>query len=137
TRAVPPFAGWLAGYQRAVYLRGTLLAAVLAVGLAGIARRCRGTRRGGDWGGPGLYPWLAAATVLVVPVLTADYSERYVLIPVPSAASDTGTRITTAVISGLNAAAIPPPARTRATISHAPPCPPPCSTAASSSSPAP
>ena len=74
-------------YQRFAYLRGTLLAAVLAIGLAGIARRCRGTWRegGGDWGGPGLYPWLVAVTVLVAPVLTADYSERYVLIAVPLA----------------------------------------------------
>jgi hypothetical protein len=87
TRAVPPFAGWLVSYQRAVYLRGTLLALVLAIGLGGIVRRCRGTwrRDGGEWGGPGLYPWLAAVTVLVAPVLTADYSERYVLIAVPLA----------------------------------------------------
>ena len=87
TRAVRPFAGWLVSYQRFAYLLGTLLAAVLAIGLAGIARRCRGTWRegGGDWGGPGLYPWLVAVTVLVAPVLTADYSERYVLIAVPLA----------------------------------------------------
>jgi hypothetical protein len=87
TRAVQPFAGWLVSYQRAAYLRGTLLAAVLAIGLGGIAPRCRGTRRegGGAWGGPGLYPWLAAVTVLAVPVMTADYSERYVLIAVPMA----------------------------------------------------
>jgi hypothetical protein len=87
TRAIQPFAGWLVSYQRAAYLRGTLVAAVLAVGLGGIVRRCRGTwrRDGGEWGGPGLYPWLAAVTVLVVPVLTADYSERYVLIAVPLA----------------------------------------------------
>jgi hypothetical protein len=60
---------------------------VLAIGLGGIARRCRGTwrRDGGEWGGPGLFPWLAAATVLAAPVLTADYSERYVLIAVPLA----------------------------------------------------
>ncbi len=60
---------------------------MLAIGLGGIARRCRGPGRrdGGEWGGPGLYPWLAAVTVLVVPVLTADYSERYVLIAVPLA----------------------------------------------------
>jgi hypothetical protein len=87
TRAVPPFAGWLEAYQRAAYLRGTLLAAVLAVGLGGIARCCRGARRrgGGDWGGPALFPWLAAVTVLAAPVLTADYSERYVLVAVPLA----------------------------------------------------
>jgi hypothetical protein len=87
TRAVQPFAGWLVSYQRVFYLRGTLLAAVLAVGLGGIARRCRGAWRvaGGQWGGPGLYPWLAAVTMLVAPVLTADYSERYVLIAIPLA----------------------------------------------------
>lgn len=87
TRAVPPFAGWLVAYQRGAYLRGTLLAAVLAAGLGGIARRCRGAwrRGGGEWGGPALYPWLAAVTVLVAPVLTADYSERYALIAVPLA----------------------------------------------------
>jgi hypothetical protein len=87
TRAVQPFAGWLVAYQRVAYLRGTLLAAVLAVGLGGIVRRCRGAwrRGGGECGGPALYPWLAAVTVLVAPVLTADYSERYVLIAVPLA----------------------------------------------------
>jgi hypothetical protein len=86
TRAVPPFAGWLVAYQRVARLRGTLLAAVLAVGLGGIARRCRGAgRRGGRWGGPALFPWLAAVTVLAAPVLTADYSERYVLVAVPLA----------------------------------------------------
>jgi hypothetical protein len=60
---------------------------VLAIGLGGIVHRCRGAwrRGGGEWGGPGLYPWLAAVTVLVLPVLTADYSERYVLIAVPLA----------------------------------------------------
>jgi hypothetical protein len=87
TRAIQPFAGWLVFYQRFAYLRGTLLAAVLAIGLGGIVRRGGGTwrRDGGEWGGPGLYPWLAAVTVLVVPVLTADYSQRYVLIAVPLA----------------------------------------------------
>ena len=60
---------------------------MLILGLGGIVRRCRGAwrRDGGEWGGPGLYPWLAAVTVLVAPVLTADYSERYVLIAVPLA----------------------------------------------------
>ncbi len=87
TRAVPPFAGWLAAYQRVAYLRGTVLAAVLALGLGGILRCCRGAwlRAGGQRGGPALFPWLAAVTALVAPVLTADYSERYVLIAVPLA----------------------------------------------------
>jgi hypothetical protein len=106
TRAVAPFAGWLIGYQRFVYLRGTLLAAILLIGLGGVARAWRGGRRafagrgggvrasrarGGGAGasrargGPGLLPWLASVTLLLVPVMTADYSERYVLIAAPAA----------------------------------------------------
>jgi hypothetical protein len=96
TRAVAPFAGWLRGYQRFAYLRGTLLGAVLLTGLARIARaawtgrRCGGVRAdlaaGGDgWGGAGLFPWLASVTLLLVPVMTADYSQRYALIAVPTA----------------------------------------------------
>lgn len=87
TRAVGPFAGFLRGYQRFVYLRGTLLGAVLLAGLAGIARYWRhgGIRRLRGWGGPGLYPWVTSVALLVVPVATADYSLRYVLISVPAA----------------------------------------------------
>jgi len=87
TRAVGPFAGWMRGYQRFVYLRGTLLGVLLLAGLAGIARfgRRGEIRRLDGWGGPGLYPWLASAALLLVPVMTADYSERYVLIAVPVA----------------------------------------------------
>jgi hypothetical protein len=189
TRAVPPFAGWLAGYQRFAYLRGTLLGVILLAGLAGIARSCargpgrlpglpgrlprwpvppprspgrlprlpgglprspgrlpgglprspgrlpglpgrlprwpvpppglpgrlpglsgglsrwarrlpgsavwmhcsdgRLPRRDGapitSGGAPGLFPWLVSVALLLVPVMTADYSERYVLIAVPTA----------------------------------------------------
>lgn len=102
TRAVAPFAGWMRAYQRAAYLPGTLLAGVLAAGLGGILLSCRAARRrngvprsspplraarrrDGPWGGPALYPWLAALTALVAPVMTADYSQRYVLIAVPLA----------------------------------------------------
>jgi hypothetical protein len=85
TRAVEPFAGWLRGYQRFGYLPGTLLAVLLLAGLAGVARSWRGggIRRLAGWGGPGLFPWLAAVALLLVPVLTADFSERYVLIGMP------------------------------------------------------
>jgi hypothetical protein len=86
TRAVAPFAGWLVAYQRFAYLRGTLLAAILLIGLGGIARAWRGGRRAlAGRGGPGLLPWLASVTLLLMPVLTADYSERYVLIAAPAA----------------------------------------------------
>jgi hypothetical protein len=85
TRAVEPFAGWLRGYQRFGYLRGSLLVVVLLVGLAGIARAWRGGGTAHERGGPGLLPWLASLTLLLVPVMTADYSERYTLIAVPAA----------------------------------------------------
>ena len=85
TRAVEPFAGWMRGYQRFVYLRGTLLGVLLLVGLGGIIRSWRGGgfRRLDGWGGPGLFPWAASVTLLLVPVLTADFAQRYVLIGVP------------------------------------------------------
>jgi len=86
TRAVEPFAGWMRGYQRFAYVRGTVLGILLLIGLGGIVRSWRGggIRRLGDWGGPGLYPWLTSVCLLLVPVMTADYSERYVLISVPA-----------------------------------------------------
>jgi hypothetical protein len=85
TRAVEPFAGWLRGYQRFAYLPGALIGALLLIGLGGIARSWRGGgfRRLDGWGGPGLLPWLASVTLLLVPVMTADFSERYVLIALP------------------------------------------------------
>ncbi|MGE5132181.1 MAG: hypothetical protein ACM32E_04630 [Gemmatimonadota bacterium] len=87
TRAVAPFAGWLRAYQRYVYLRGTLLGVIMLIGLGGIVRFWLrgGIRRLAGWGGPGLYPWAAAAALLVVPVMTADFDLRYVLISVPVA----------------------------------------------------
>ena len=85
TQVIEPFAGWMRGYQRFVYLRGTLLGVLLLIGLGGIVRAWRGGgfRRLTDWGGPGLYPWVASVTLLVVPVMTADFAQRYVLIGVP------------------------------------------------------
>ena len=84
-RAVEPFAAWMRGYQRFAYLPGALLGALLLVGLGGIVRSWRGGgfRRLDDWGGPGLLPWVASVTLLVVPVMTADFSERYALIAMP------------------------------------------------------
>jgi hypothetical protein len=75
------------GYQRFVYLRGTLLGILLLIGLGGIVRSWSGSgiRRLDDWGGPALYPWLSAMVLLLAPVMTADYSQRYVLISMPAA----------------------------------------------------
>ncbi len=85
TRAVGPFAGWLRGYQRFAYLPGTLLGVLLLAGLGGIVWSWRGGgfRRLDGWGGPGLFPWVASVTLLLVPVMTADFSERYLLIAMP------------------------------------------------------
>ncbi len=81
TRAVPPFAGWMASYQRFGFLRGTLLGIVLLIGLGGILRRLAGGgfRRLRGWGGPALYPWTAAMVMLIIPNVTASFSIRYVV----------------------------------------------------------
>jgi hypothetical protein len=42
----------------------------------------RGRRAGG--GGPALLPWLTGLTVLLVPVMTADFSLRYVVPALPA-----------------------------------------------------
>ena len=100
TRAVEPAAGFLVGYQRFIYLRGTMVGLLLLIGLAGIVRwlaMAMGPRRGSpggstgsgspgqhsEWGGPALFPWLTGLAVLLVPVMTADYSLRYVVPAVP------------------------------------------------------
>lgn len=87
TRAVAPVAGWLVSYQRQVFLRGTVLAAILVIGLGGVARSVVSSRlrRLDGLGGAGLFPLAAAVVLLVVPVMTADFDLRYVLISVPVA----------------------------------------------------
>ena len=86
TSAVEPFAGWMRGYQRFAYLPGALLGVLLLVG----PRRDRpelARRRvpaAGRLGRPrACSPGLASVTLLVVPVMTADFSERYALIAMP------------------------------------------------------
>jgi hypothetical protein len=86
TRAVAPFAGIMIAYQRVVYLRGTMVGLLLLLGLAAIARSWRdgGYRRRREWGGPALFPWLTGLAILLVPVMTADFSLRYVVPAVPA-----------------------------------------------------
>ncbi len=87
TRAYEPYAGFMRGYQRAIYLRGTLLGLILLIGLAAIVRSWRGggIRRLRGWGGPALLPWVTAVGLLFVPVATADFDLRYVVPSVPVA----------------------------------------------------
>lgn len=92
TRAVQPFAGFMIGYQRRIYFRGTMLAVLLLIGLGGMAGSWRGGgyRRRAGWGGPGLLPWATAMAILVVPTATADFSPRYTLPAVPIACAAAG-----------------------------------------------
>ncbi|MCO5972866.1 hypothetical protein [Actinoallomurus soli] len=71
-RSVEPYAGFLRVYQYPAYLRGPVLAAILAVGALGVRRRAR-------------LPWIAAAALLVLPVAVLDFDHRYVLPVVPVA----------------------------------------------------
>jgi hypothetical protein len=86
TRALEPFAGWMRAYQRFAYVRGTLVGVLLLIGLGGIIAswRRRGFLRRTGWGGAALFPWLASVSLLLVPVMTADFSERYALLAVPT-----------------------------------------------------
>jgi hypothetical protein len=71
-----PYAGWLRTYQHWIFIRGTLLAAILALGLAGAIRR-----RSLD----AALTWVMAVCLLMVPLLTADFDYRYVLPVIPIA----------------------------------------------------
>jgi hypothetical protein len=113
TKAVRPFSTFMIAYQRVLYVRGTMVGILLLLGLGAIVRgwlgggyrrhrrrRRRGERRertdgrgrrertGGrerrEIGGPALLPWLTGLAVLLVPVMTADFSLRYVVPALPA-----------------------------------------------------
>jgi hypothetical protein len=87
-RAVQPWAAFLRGYEKWAYLRGPVLLAFLAVGLAGIVaswrRRDRAPGQRAALGGLGLLPWLMGTALIIVPPMTAGFSYRYVLAAVPA-----------------------------------------------------
>lgn len=85
TREVQPFADIMIDYQRVMYLRGTLLGVLMLIGLGGIVRSWRrdGFSKLRGWGGPGLFPWVAALTMEIIPPLTANFSLRYVVPTIP------------------------------------------------------
>jgi Dolichyl-phosphate-mannose-protein mannosyltransferase len=86
TRAVRPMSTIMINYQRFIYLRGTMVGVLLLLGLAAVGRALRGGgyRRRREWGGPALFPFLTGLAVLLVPVMTADFSLRYVVPAVPA-----------------------------------------------------
>jgi hypothetical protein len=88
TRAVGPWYQIVQFYQRIFYLRGTLLALIVLVGLAGVLARWR------RWGGLGLLPWLVGAVLIVLPAMTAGFSYRYVLAAAPAACLAAGLAFT-------------------------------------------
>jgi hypothetical protein len=80
TRVVDPYAGWIIGIQRFLFVPGTVLAALLAIGLAGLVVRRRDQRR---W--LVLWLWTTALALLLVPPFTAEFDYRYVMPAIPLA----------------------------------------------------
>jgi len=85
TREVQPFADIMIDYQKAMYLRGTMIGILMLTGLGGIvlAWRRGGFRHRSNWGGPALFPWLVSLCMEVSPAATADFSLRYVVPTIP------------------------------------------------------
>jgi hypothetical protein len=79
THVAGPYAGWMRLYQRYFYLRGTIVGALLLLGLGGMAVAWR------RFGGEALLPWSLALAMLVIPAATAEFDYRYVLPAVPLA----------------------------------------------------
>ncbi len=66
-------------YQKYVFLPGTLLGVLLAIGVGGMVAAWR--RLGGEI----LLPWAIAVAMIVVPAATAEFDYRYLLPAVPFA----------------------------------------------------
>jgi hypothetical protein len=79
TQVVNPFAAIIRGYQRYVWLPGTIYGLILLAGLGGIVLAWR--RLGGD----ALLPWTVSLAMVVVPAATAEFDYRYVLPAAPFA----------------------------------------------------
>jgi hypothetical protein len=79
TQVVSPFAPIIRGYQRYVWLPGTVYGLVLLVGLGGMVTAWR------RLGGEALLPWVISFALVVIPAATAEFDYRYVLPAVPFA----------------------------------------------------
>jgi hypothetical protein len=87
-KVVTPWSYLIIDYQKIFYLRGTMLAGILLIGLGGVLLRWR------RWGGLALMPWVIGALLVVIPPLTAGFSYRYVLAAVPVACLAAGLACT-------------------------------------------
>ena len=88
-RIVEPYAAFMRGYQRMIYLPGPALAVILAGGAIALVVRRRTA-------GTALLPWACAAALLVVPPFTAAFDHRYVIPAVPLACLALGIAVGTA-----------------------------------------
>jgi hypothetical protein len=79
TKVVAPFANVIRGYQRYVWVPGTVYGLILLLGAGGILLDWR--RLGGD----ALLPWTISFALIVIPAATAEFDYRYVLPAVPFA----------------------------------------------------
>ena len=78
TKVVAPFANIIRGYQRYVWLPGTVYGLILLfLGAGGILLDWR--RLGGD----ALLPWTISFALIFIPAATAEFDYRYVLPAVP------------------------------------------------------
>ena len=79
TQVVSPFANIIRGYQRYVWLPGTVYGLILLAGLGGMVLAWR------RFGGEALLPWTISLALIVIPAATAEFDYRYVLVAVPFA----------------------------------------------------
>jgi hypothetical protein len=79
THVVAPFANVIRGYQRYVWLPGTVYGLILLAGLGGMVLAWR------RLGGEALLPWTISLALIVIPAATAEFDYRYVLVAVPFA----------------------------------------------------
>jgi len=79
TQVVGPFANIIRGYQRYVWVPGTVYGLILLAGLGGIVLAWR------RLGGEALLPWTISFALIVIPAATAEFDYRYVLPAVPFA----------------------------------------------------
>jgi hypothetical protein len=82
---VNPWAAIIRGYQRYVWLPGTVYGLLLLFGLGGMVLTWRDSVGGRGGGRDAFLPWGVSLAMIVVPAATAGFDYRYVLPAVPLA----------------------------------------------------